>query len=282
MILEPAPTNGGNSPETIAKTSITVIQSIFPEEKQAKSVLASAKRVTKKRSAGDFQVISPSKRSKTPSSVSLEMSPASFEESLVLPAVSASEGDIASTIIYTNRAPLVLAFAVTLLKYTMPSQPMSSRLSLAQAVVSANARSKAVTIGIVEKGTAVEDESWGMGQPNAKVMGREVKVMKRHGYNPQQGTIPPELGKVNEEEFDSQATLKNDNPNSQVDDPALWGLDLEALRKLNGPLGAGAQNVDGTGLPIYSAQNARAYLFKSFPSPPHTIHHGLIFWLRTS
>ena len=149
----------------------------------------------------------------------------------------------------------------------MPSQPVSSRLSLAQAVVSVNAKSKAVNIGIGEKGTAAEDEHWGMGQPSAKVMGREVKVMKRHAYDSPGGTVRSELGKVNEEEVDSQATLENETLNS-LDEPALWGIDLEALRKSNGPLVAGAQNASGTGLPIYSAQSARAYLLKSFPSPP--------------
>ena len=82
---------------------------------------------------------------------------------------------------YTNRAPLVLAFAVQLLKYTMPEQPLSGRLSLAQAVVSANSRSKAVSLGL-EKGSA-EQEGWGNGQPKVRVMGREIHVLKRSGYD---------------------------------------------------------------------------------------------------
>ncbi|KAI5866120.1 hypothetical protein GGS23DRAFT_370504 [Durotheca rogersii] len=63
----------------------------------------------------------------------------------------------------------------------MPEQPPSSRLSLAQAVVSANSRSKAVSIGI-EKGPSADEEGWGHGQPRVKVMGREITVLKRGGY----------------------------------------------------------------------------------------------------
>lgn len=75
----------------------------------------------------------------------------------------------------------MLAFAVELLKYTMPEQPPSSRLSLGQAVVSVNSRSKAVSLGI-EKGKGADEEGWGMGQPKVRVMGREISVLKRTGY----------------------------------------------------------------------------------------------------
>jgi hypothetical protein len=84
-------------------------------------------------------------------------------------------------VIYTNRAPLVLAFAVALLIYTMPEQPLSSRLSLGQAVVSLNSRSKAVSLGL-QSGKGADEEGWGQGQPKVKVMGREVSVLKRSGY----------------------------------------------------------------------------------------------------
>jgi hypothetical protein len=76
---------------------------------------------------------------------------------------------------------LVLAFAVQLLKYTMPEQPLSSRLSLAQAVVSVNSRSKAVSLGL-EKGSSAQ-EGWEMGQPKIRVLGREIHVLKRGGYD---------------------------------------------------------------------------------------------------
>ncbi|KAI1118622.1 hypothetical protein F5Y14DRAFT_221521 [Nemania sp. NC0429] len=108
------------------------------------------------------------------------MEPREYEASLDLP-VETDEQVIADTTLLTNRAPLVLAFAVELLRYTMPEQPPSSRLSLAQAVVSANSRSKAVSIGL-EKGPSADDEGWGHGQPRVRVMGREITVLKRGGY----------------------------------------------------------------------------------------------------
>lgn len=115
-----------------------------------------------------------------PGSGSQDMSPAELEASLALP-VNMDEELISQTVLQTNRAPLVLAFAVELLRYTMPEQPPSSRLSLAQAVVSANSRSKAVSLGL-EKGVAAEDEGWGTGQPKVRIMGRDVAVLKRGGY----------------------------------------------------------------------------------------------------
>ncbi|KAK5625902.1 hypothetical protein RRF57_001618 [Xylaria bambusicola] len=107
--------------------------------------------------------------------------PREYEAALEL-SVETDEQLIADTTLLTNRAPLVLAFAVELLRYTMPEQPPSSRLSLAQAVVSANSRSKAVSIGL-EKGVSADEEGWGHGQPRVKVMGREVTVLKRGGYS---------------------------------------------------------------------------------------------------
>ncbi|KAG8169291.1 hypothetical protein KVR01_000036 [Diaporthe batatas] len=108
------------------------------------------------------------------------VSPAELEASLSLP-LDTDEDRIAETAIQTNRAPLVLAFAVELLRHTMPEQPPSSRLSLAQAVVSANSRSKAVSLGL-DKGPSADEEGWGEGQPRIKVMGREIAVLKRGGY----------------------------------------------------------------------------------------------------
>lgn len=109
-----------------------------------------------------------------------QMTPQELEESLDLP-VDVDEERIAATAIECNRAPLVLAFAVELLRYTMPEQPPSSRLSIAQAVVAANSRSKATSLGI-EKGLPADREGWGEGQPRVRVMGREVSVLKRGGY----------------------------------------------------------------------------------------------------
>lgn len=78
-----------------------------------------------------------------------------LEASLGLPLV--EDEAIRATTIVTNRTPLVLAFAVELLRFTMPEQPPSSRLSLAQAVVSANSRAKAVSL-VIEKAPAGSGE----------------------------------------------------------------------------------------------------------------------------
>ncbi|GJC81273.1 hypothetical protein ColLi_04111 [Colletotrichum liriopes] len=101
------------------------------------------------------------------------------EDALALPVVT-NEEEIAEASIYTNRAPLMLAFVLELLRYTMPVQPLSSHLSLAQAVVSANARTKAVGIGLTK--TYGEDGSWGEGQPRVNIMGRTIAVLKRGDY----------------------------------------------------------------------------------------------------
>ncbi|KAK0742453.1 hypothetical protein B0T21DRAFT_382057 [Apiosordaria backusii] len=110
----------------------------------------------------------------------IEMTPQELEASLELP-ICTDEERIKETVIETNRAPLVLAFAVEMLRYTMPEQPLSSRLSLAQAVVSANSRSKAVSLGL-DKGPSADQEGYGEGQPRVRVMGREIAVLKRSGY----------------------------------------------------------------------------------------------------
>ena len=231
--------------------------------------MSAAKRVTKKRGRepGKASSESPAKRKKTMSTED-PATPAAIEESLTLPRSDADEEELAKTILHTNRAPLVLAFATKLLEFTMPSQPLSSRLSLAQAVVSVNARTKAISLGI-EKGTSAEDDGWGQGQPKVRVMGRDIRVMKRWGYGwkeekSEQGTHY--LKAEDSDALDSQKTLKQEDETDN--EPALWGLDLEALRSSNGPLVSGAQGAKGSGLPVYTAQSARAYLLKSFASMP--------------
>ncbi len=247
----------------MAKSDIHSLQAIFTEEKLAKQVLNTAKRVTKKRSLDHTSNGSPAKRKKG-SSTEDPLDPSGIEASLALPESNANEEEIRSTILHTNRAPLVLAFAVTLLKYTMPSQPLSSRLSLAQAVVSVNSRTKAVSLGI-EKGNSAEEDGWGQGQPKIRIMGRDIRVMKRWGYE-WKGKSEGVVKQEGSESLSSQTTLKQEDQSG--DEPALWGLDLEALRSSNGPVLAGAQGANGSGLPIYNAQSARAYLLKSFASAP--------------
>ncbi|KAI1124744.1 hypothetical protein F5Y10DRAFT_248802 [Nemania abortiva] len=177
--------------QQIAECPLSDVQSAIPEAKTARSLQNACKArmknpaapATNKRSGSGLTA--DAKRLK-PSGDALYLSgadpvePSEYESSLELP-VEMDEQLIAETTLLTNRAPLVLAFAVELLRYTMPKQPPSSRLSLAQAVVSANSRSKAVSLGL-EKGLSADDEGWGHGQPRVRVMGREVTVLKRGGY----------------------------------------------------------------------------------------------------
>ncbi|TGJ79939.1 hypothetical protein E0Z10_g8824 [Xylaria hypoxylon] len=179
------------SVQQIAECPLSDIQSAISDAKVARSLQNACKARMKnptvplasKRSGSDFTI--DAKRLKSSSGTGYlggpdPVEPREYEASLELP-VETDEQLIADTILLTNRAPLVLAFTIELLRYTMPEQPPSSRLSLAQAVVSANSRSKAVAIGL-EKGLSADDEGWGHGQPRVRVMGREVTVLKRGGY----------------------------------------------------------------------------------------------------
>ncbi|KAB5566540.1 hypothetical protein GE09DRAFT_738462 [Coniochaeta sp. 2T2.1] len=187
---------GLKSIKDIADAEQPVVQSAIKDEKQSKALHSACKAVLKRGSVGgkrdaslSTSESSSSKRTKMSSDTNdllpglnqqEQLSPQELEASLALP-VNMDEELISRTTLQTNRAPLVLAFAVELLRYTMPEQPPSSRLSLGQAVVSANSRSKAVSLGI-EKGPSAEDEGWGTGQPKVRIMGRDVAVLKRGGY----------------------------------------------------------------------------------------------------
>lgn len=172
---------------------------------------------------------------------------------------SAREEALESTVLFTNRAPLVLAFAVCVLKYTMPEQPLSSRLSLAQAVVSSNSRTKAAHLGI-EDGNPAEEEGWGEGHPTVKVLGREIHVLKRWDYDPKEGA--PSI----ESQSKQVAETPHDEENQM---PPLWGVDLEAIRakktKSTTPDRKPQVNSD---LPIFRPESARSYLLKAFAKPP--------------
>lgn len=175
---------------------MTTLESVLKDAKLAKSVHAACKSYSKKmkRPADDSQPGAAGAASQEPpgKKPKLElhkrdmdyssMTPDELEASLSLPAVEEDEEVIRGTTLVTNRAPLVLAFAVELLRFTMPEQPPSSRLSLAQAVVSANSRSKAVSLGIEKGPTAAERMAAPDGQPKVRVMGREIPVLKRGGY----------------------------------------------------------------------------------------------------
>jgi hypothetical protein len=208
---------------------------------------------------------SPPKRTKCAAgrSASLASSGPAHEAALALPASRAPDAVLAATVLRTNRAPLVLAFAVALLAHTMPRQPLSARLSLAQAVVALNSRSKAVSLGL--EAASAEREGWGAGQPSVWVMGREVRVLRRWGAEAVDGEAVGVGGatagahgevKVDGEGL-SQAT-QTKGAGEMEGELALWGLDLEALKSSKA----------GGALPIHTAESARAYLLKSFLSVP--------------
>lgn len=131
--------------------------------------------------------------------------------------------------------------------------------------MSANSRSKAVSIGLAS-GPSAEAEGWGAGQPKVKIMGREIRALKRWGYDPTEGNLVAESAEPKSQ--DSDVTVKEEDVEGAVGEMevALWGLDLEALRSASSaPSGHESST---SGLPIYQPHSARAYLLKSFASPP--------------
>ncbi|KEY78053.1 hypothetical protein BA78_6467 [Aspergillus fumigatus] len=260
----------GKHPESLHQMQLTTIeqqfkslQEIFKDDKVAKQVLNAAKRVSKKRQAPTGNSDSPQKKARGPARI--DATPYETELALSLPISSASEDELSRIILLTNRAPLVLAFAVCVLKYTMPEQPISSRLSLAQAVVSANSRSKAISLGI-ETGKTAEQEGWGEGHPVIKVLGREIKVLKRWGYNPQEGKPTeepsPEQAVGNAAALSADILGKEGSDGSETS-PPLWGVDLEALRSAQGS-GPSPATKGSTSLPIFTPNSAKSYLYRSF------------------
>lgn len=231
------------------------------EEQVAKQVLNAARRVVKKRAHDADGIGSPVKKSKKTFLSSGVSSPSLLESALALP-LSSNVGEISSTVLVTNRAPLVLAFAVVVLKYTMPEQPLSSRLSLAQAVVSANSRSKAVSLGI-EPGKSAEDEGWAQGQPTVKVLGREIAVLKRWGYSwHEESPSKKTAGDASNLESPETENSENTGLKASGEQPALWGLDPEAMKRSN-PKAPGPRQISSV-LPIHRPEQAREYLLKSF------------------
>ncbi|KAL8652509.1 MAG: hypothetical protein Q9210_002645, partial [Variospora velana] len=298
------------TPESLSKAPLSTIQSSFPDEKLAKQILSAAKRVSKKRTSSSVPTTSsPAKRTKyAPPEPGQQLSPAEFEISFALPTLDgpqpAIEDEINNTIVHTNRAPLVVAFVVQLLKHTMPSQPLSSRLSLAQAVMSIGAKSKALNLGI-QSGKVAEDEGWGEGQPKIKVMGRELRVMRRWGFEWQherkndhqresikqenedreEKPLRPETAILQPSDIESQETIKGDpstplpshdedsrsRPTASKDtEPPVWGLNLEALRSTSNTsaLLPSSNNTYAANLPVYDPHAARNYLLRSFATAP--------------
>ncbi|KAI6905430.1 hypothetical protein D0869_06624 [Hortaea werneckii] len=254
-----------DSPDKLSQKKTKDIVSIFPDEKMARQVITAARRASKKRSADSDIAPSPKKKQKDPTNSAPSERPEEFEDSIALPYSTTTEAELRETNIFTNRAPLVLAFAVTLLKYTMPEQPSSSRLSLAQGYVSTTSRARAVSLGIqdISKDEELQEASLGEGQPIVTIMGKELRVLKRWGYE-WKATASETIDVKHEDEgqaYDAVQVQEEKDP-----DPALWALDLEAMRKGNSRDSASGNS----GLPIYTPQSARAYLLKSFDSaaPP--------------
>ncbi|EXJ57417.1 hypothetical protein A1O7_07765 [Cladophialophora yegresii CBS 114405] len=221
-----------NTPENIAKADEADVQSVFTDEKVLKQVINAAKRVSNPKKRASVQSSAPSSKR-----VRTELGPADDEALLAPPQTDVPLEKLEHVIIETNRAPLFLAFTITVLAYTHPEQPVSSRWSLAQGVVSAGAQSKAKYLGLTSGPTAEED-GWAQGQPKVKIMGREIAVMRRHVAG----------------DVDGDATTPGN---------AFWALDLEALRKSNGPLIAGKDLKRSSGPPIHNATAPRNYLLKS-------------------
>ncbi|KAL4991324.1 hypothetical protein BDW68DRAFT_4066 [Aspergillus falconensis] len=251
------------TPENIAKEGLKPLQEIFKDDKIAKQVLNAAKRALKKRSAPtESKDGSPQKKPKS-SLQAPAATPFAMESALALPVSTASEEELSDVVLLTNRAPLLLAFAVCVLRYTMPEQPISSRLSLAQAVVSANSRSKALNLGL-ESGKSAEQEGWGDGQPTVSVLDREIKVLKRWDYNPREGR--PAQGSQDAEPS-SDDILGQRLTNDSEPMPPLWGIDVPALKRAESHRSEAAVNTSRA-LPIHTPQSARSYLFKSFVKSP--------------
>lgn len=173
-----------------------------------------------------------------------------------------AEDELANIALITNRAPLLLAFAATLIKYTMPEQPTSSRLSLAQAVTSLNAQAKAANIGLAN--STAEKEGWGQGQSLVRVMSRDVRVLKRWGYDWKPDTKDSSKD-IKTEVSDQKPTTGDLDAPSAEESPALLALDLEQLKRLDGPPIVSA-SASTAGLPVYHADSARNYIMRAFDS----------------
>lgn len=264
--VKPLQTAQLSTVDALAKAKLEEVQKIFEDDKTAKQVHNAAKRISKKRAAGDDGP-SPKKKRTEGSIFSLknEQTPAELEASLSLPSHDGPLEELEAAVLFTNRAPLVLAFVVVLLKYTMPEQPLSSRLSLAQTYVSVTSRARAVSLGI-ENGESAEEQGLGLGQATVTIMGKELRVLKRWGYEWKEDQSKPEP--ASQSDVKAEQDAENEFP---VDEqPPLWGLDLEALKKSNTevPTLAKAQSASTTNMPIHTPQAARAYLIKAFDSPP--------------
>lgn len=264
-------TSNLDSPEALAKCKPDDLKAIFPDEKTAKQVLAAARRVSKKRAAGN-DATSPTAKKRKEAVLfkdSNDLTPAEYETSLALPTSSESEEELGKVVLFTNRAPLALAFVFTLLKHSMPEQPLSSRLSLAQGYIGVTSKARALYLGI-DAGTSAEQDGFGEGQPSVWITGREIRVLKRWSYEWKNGGARQDkAGDGKGEEVSADGA---DDGGDTENQPPLWALDLEALRKSNtldsipalGKMKKGGES----NLPIHRPEAARSYLLKAFDTPP--------------
>lgn len=298
---------------SIASAPFKIIkEQILPEdEKLAKKLHAAAKREAKKRKAGDDEgsaTANPNKKRKQygfsgagedGEDAHAHDEAEQLEKDLLLPSFDAYFPNhtampevvalLSDAVLVTNRAPLLLAFTLVLLQFTMPEQPLSSRLSLAQAVVSEGARKRARDLGIVtaENAAKAEEEGWGTGQKGVKVMGRNVSVMKR-GFaagNSEMQSESVHSGSGNiavnaaitapESRTETETEAQHESEPSEPPS-ALWALDLEALKSTNTVTVSSSSSSYISNLPIHQPHGARNYLMKSFatsstsPPPPFT------------
>ncbi|KAI9873829.1 MAG: hypothetical protein M1823_007827, partial [Watsoniomyces obsoletus] len=121
-----------NSPEKIAEAPHADLKVVFTDSKLLKQVVNAAKRVSNPKK----KPVPSSRTSNQPSHTRTDTD----EAALALPTTEQNEADLQDIVVETNRAPLFLAFTLAVLNYTHPEQPISSKLSLAQAVVSAGAQ----------------------------------------------------------------------------------------------------------------------------------------------
>lgn len=212
------------------------LRDIFPEERVRKAVISACKRAqssptTKKRTAQE-EPLSPSTRKRARSGK---------EEgglaALSLPEPAVDDMVLEATTVVTNRAPLLLAFAVVALEYTHPEQPLSSRLSIAGGVVATNALSKARSVGIASGEQGAEEKKLFAGtgaQPTLTIFGRDIKCLRRY----------------TEEDLNTTATPQG---------PLYWALDLEQLAKPSP-----SSSSPSSGLPIHKPEAALSYLTNAF------------------
>jgi hypothetical protein len=128
-----------------------------------------------------------------------------------------------------------------------------------------------------------------LGRASVTIMGKDVRVLKRWGNDwEEERSVKIEKSTDGGGDGDGAAQVKSEQHDDELhvhvpseeeqqqQSPALWGLDLEALSKSETSIPAararGAQQSASTAnLPIHAPQSARAYLLKSFDSPPSAV-----------